>query len=96
MEENKQKIESLLEQATEIASNWLKNHLKKMLKDNPKKIDEIINRMGTTAFYKKGEPLWTHECEELKGYAELSDFLSEYDDILHLTGIDMTFKRAFS
>lgn len=93
MEETKQKIEKLIGEATEIASEWLKNHLEKMLKDNPRKIDEILNSMGTTAFYKNNEPLWSHECEELKGYKELSSFIGEYDHILGLTGVHMEFKR---
>ena len=88
------KIEKLLTKATKIGEEWLKNHLQKMLNDNPKKIDEIVNRMGVTAFYWKNEPLWEHEYKELKGYQELQLFMSDFDSILGLTGCDMEFKRS--
>ena len=94
IKKTKKKIDNLLSEAAEIGVEWLTNHLQKMLKDNPRKIDEIINRMGTTAFYKKNEPLWSHECEELKGYSELSKFMAEYDSVLGLTGYDIELKRT--
>ena len=93
-EETAERIDALLKQANDLAVDWLRSKLLRMLKENPKKIDEIVNRMGVTAFYKKGEPLWSHEVEELKGYEELVDFMNDYDDIFKLTGEDMEFKRS--
>lgn len=93
MNNAKIKIEKLLTEATEIGAEYLKNHLQKMLDDNHKQIDEIVNRMGVTAFYWKNEPLWEHEYKELKGYSELQSFMSDFDSALGLTGCDMEFKR---
>lgn len=96
MNDEKIKIEKFLTKANEVGVEWLKNHLQKMLNDNPKKIDEIVNRMGITAFYWKNEPLWEHEYKELKGYPELQSFMSDFDSILRLTGCDMEFKHNAS
>jgi hypothetical protein len=72
--------------AYQIGFNWLKNHLLWMLKNNKNKIDSICNAMGSTAFYKKDNALWTHECEDLKGYKELNDFLFQWNEVFHFTG----------
>lgn len=86
-------IEGELTKLTLIASDHIKRLAMQVLKSNSRKCDEFVMAMGTFFFSLKGEVLWNHEAESLKGYQELDDFVSEWDGILHCTGEAMTFKK---
>lgn len=77
-----------------VASDHVKRLAMQVLKSNSRKCFEFVMCMGTFFFTnKKQEPMWQHELEELKGYTELTDFIYEWDSILHITGEAVRFDK---
>lgn len=83
-----QEIDKRYNEAYELAFEWLKNHLLYMYNANKRKLETILNCMGTVAFYhkKNGEAMYEHEAKELIGYDKLMYFLSDMDWRFKLTG----------
>lgn len=83
---NTDKLQKLYNIADKEAIRLLKEYLMFMYNHRGNKFNSIINAMGSTAFYKNEEPLWPHEKKNLMGYEDYCFFLSEWDDIFHLSG----------
>lgn len=74
-------IEDELTKLSVMASDHIKILAMNVLKSNSRKCTEFVMAMGTFFFSHKGEVLYNHEAESLKGYTELDDFVSEWLDL---------------
>ena len=89
-----QQLNLLYDGMLRISAIHLQLILEKLFTQNSRTLfDKIICSMGTIAFYKKGEPLWSHETEDIIGIEEMNTFLSDWDDILKLTGNDIVIDK---
>jgi hypothetical protein len=92
-EDIESQIEAHLISATKLAVQWMEKHCQKILRKS-RKIDRIYIGMGVLACYRKGEPLWEHEEDDIWGVKELKEFVIKYDSQLYLTGSDITITKG--
>lgn len=86
----KDKIDNLLDEAGQIASDEVKRLALKILKRN-KKLDRFYMGMGTWFFIDKhGRNIDTFDEEKI--FEEIDSFISEFDDVLHITGESIDIK----
>ena len=78
-------IDDLLDKARSIALLEVERIARKRMRNN-KKLKDFTIAMGTYFFSYYGEVAHDYKC------AEMDDFISEYDDILKLTGEGVIYK----
>ncbi len=81
------RIQALLSEARKLAIAHVEASARKILQDHPN-LDEFVMGMGTCFFNEGKENLGPEQRAYMR---PLSDFIDDWDETLHMTGIPMRF-----